>query len=47
MYRTQQCVLASGYSTYCRVRLRAPRVEHPAGRSTSPPSRQNPVRYAS
>ena len=45
MYRTQRCFLASGCSTYCRVRLGAPRVEIPTAHGTSQPSLRNPVRY--
>ncbi len=45
MYRTQRCFLTSGCSTYCQVRLRAPRVEIPTAHGTSPPSLRNPVRY--
>jgi hypothetical protein len=46
MHRTQRCFLTSGCSTYYQVRLRAPRVENTAGRSTSPASRRKLVRYA-
>jgi len=46
MHHTQRCFLASGRSTYRKYALRAPQVENPTGRSTSPPSRRNPVRYA-
>jgi len=43
---TQRRFLASGCSTYGRVRIRAPRVENPTGYSPSPPSLRNPVKYA-
>jgi len=46
MHHAQRCFLASGCSTYLRVRLRAPRIENPTGHGTSPPSPCNPVRYA-
>jgi hypothetical protein len=46
MHRTQRCFLASGCSTYCQVRLRAPRVENPTGHGTSPPSPRKLVRNA-
>ncbi len=38
MHRTRRCFLASGCSTYCRVRVRAPRVANPTGHGASPPS---------
>ena len=46
MHRTQRCFLASGCSTYCQVRLRAPQVDNPAGHGTSPTSQQKLVRSA-
>ena len=46
MHRTQRSFLASGCSTYCQVRLRAPRVENTAGHGTSLPSRRKLMRNA-
>ena len=46
MHRTQRSFLASGCSTYCQVRLRAPRVENTAGHGTSLPSRRKLIRNA-
>jgi len=43
MHRSQRRFLASECSTYCRVRLRTPRVENATGHSTSPTSRRTPV----
>jgi len=42
MHHTQRCFLASGCSTYRKYALRAPRVENPTGRGTSPPSQRQP-----
>lgn len=46
MCSTQRCFLASRCSKYCRVLLRAPRIENPAVHCTSLPSRRIPVNYA-
>jgi hypothetical protein len=46
MHRTQRSFLASRCSTYCQVRLRAPRVVNAAGHGTSLPSRRKLMRNA-
>jgi len=46
MHRTQRSFLASGCSTYCQVRLRAPRVVNAAGHGTSLPPRRKLMRNA-
>jgi hypothetical protein len=46
MHRTQRSFLTSACSTYCQVRLRAPRVVNTAGHDTLLPSRRKLMRNA-
>ncbi len=47
MIGAPRCFLPTGCSTYRKHALRTPRFENPTVHDTSPPSRRNPVRYAS